>query len=278
MTKLVKFSELEPLGCESKWFQVYSVLPGITAIFEPYHFQEVISYLIEGSEKAMLFDSGMDVGNIKAVVDRLTDKPVIVCNSHSHFDHTGGNYLFGETHLLNIPECVKKLEEGYYMPMDSSNRLDSSLHFEGKLWFDLKDPELFHVKPSKVHPVEEGFVFDLGDRKLRVIATPGHSKDGLMLADDENKLLFTGDTVYPAPIYAFMEGPDMVPVYAATAKRLAEEFSTYTLCCAHNNPVWDGQALVEISQSFEGILAGTLTGRPDGVHTSYDFENFSILV
>ena len=32
-----------------------------------------------------------------------------------------------------------------------------------------------------------------------------------MLADVENKLLFTGDTIYPAPMYAYIEGPEMVP-------------------------------------------------------------------
>ena len=99
MSKLTKFSDLKKIPCESSWFEPYKVAEGVTAIYEPHHFQEVISYLIEGEEKALLLDSGMGLGNIKAVVEFLTDKPIILVNSHSHFDHVGDNWRFPETHL-----------------------------------------------------------------------------------------------------------------------------------------------------------------------------------
>ena len=64
-----------------------------------------------------------------------------------------------------------------------------------------------------------------------MIASPGHSEDGLVLADEENRLLFTGDTVYPGPLYAHRadSGPDR---YRDTILRLAAMFSDYTLCCS----------------------------------------------
>ena len=52
-----------------------------------------------------------------------------------------------------------------------------------------------------LHRRLEGTVFDLGGWKLRVIDTPGHSPDSIMLAEDNRKLLFTGDTFYPAALY-----------------------------------------------------------------------------
>ena len=82
MSKLTKFSDLKKIPCESSWFEPYKVAEGVTAIYEPHHFQEVISYLIEGEEKALLLDSGMGLGNIKAVVEFLTDKPITLVNSH----------------------------------------------------------------------------------------------------------------------------------------------------------------------------------------------------
>lgn len=275
MAKLIKFSDLTPLRCESAWFKVYHIAPHVTAIFEPYHFQEVISYLIEGDESALLFDSGMGIGDMKAVVSALTDKPVVLVNSHSHFDHVGGNWQFGTTHLLDVPEAISLLENGFALPADDENRKPESLSYPGEVWFDLKD---LRVRPCHVVAIHDGDIFDLGGRTLRVIATPGHSKDGIMLADDENRLLFTGDTVYPAPLYAFLEGSDQVSVYAETIESLARQFSSYTLCCSHNNPVWDGSALSEISDAFRNVLAGNVIGVAQEGHTAYDFGDFSIVI
>ena len=52
------------------WFEVYEVETDVFAIYEPFQWQEVISYLIVGSEAAVLFDTGNGIGDIKAVVDR----------------------------------------------------------------------------------------------------------------------------------------------------------------------------------------------------------------
>ena len=54
MSKLTKFSDLKKIPCESSWFEPYKVAEGVTAIYEPHHFQEVISYLIEGETSALL--------------------------------------------------------------------------------------------------------------------------------------------------------------------------------------------------------------------------------
>ena len=40
-------------------------MPPPAAIYEPCHFQEVISCLIEGTDSAMLFDSGMGIGDMR---------------------------------------------------------------------------------------------------------------------------------------------------------------------------------------------------------------------
>ena len=52
------YATLERVPYASDWFELYRVAPGVTAIYEPYQWQEVISYLIEGSEQALLFDTG----------------------------------------------------------------------------------------------------------------------------------------------------------------------------------------------------------------------------
>jgi len=88
------YAAFEKHEISNDWFEVYEVGPDIWAIYEPFQWQEVISYLIVGTDKALLFDTGNGLGDIKAIVDQLTDKPITVLNSHSHFDHIGGNYQF----------------------------------------------------------------------------------------------------------------------------------------------------------------------------------------
>lgn len=59
------YNELESVATRSQWFKVYKLENDIYAIAEPYHFQEVISYLILGDDKALLWDTGMGIDNIK---------------------------------------------------------------------------------------------------------------------------------------------------------------------------------------------------------------------
>ena len=294
MAKLTHFSDLtplmpilsrgsEPLAPEDKWFKVYKLPYDVFAIFEPYHFQEVISYLIIGSEKALLLDTGMGIGgNVKKVAESLTKLPLVVVNTHSHFDHTGGDYLFDCVHLLDVPECITQLSQGYTLPADDENLSLEAYSYPGELWFD---PAKIEVRPCNVIPVSEGHIFDLGNRKLRVIATPGHSDDGLMLADDNNKVLFTGDTVYPAPLYAHLSQSNL-ETYRNTVYALAAEFSGYTLMCSHNNPVWEGSALGEIAEAFDKVIAdkqsavndsGDLSQPVSAEPKQYQFGDFSII-
>ena len=87
---------LESVPVKSDWFVVYRAADGVFAIVEPYQWQEAISYLIVGSTRAMLFDTGIGVAPIRPVVESLTSLPVTVLNSHTHFDHVGGNWEFAD--------------------------------------------------------------------------------------------------------------------------------------------------------------------------------------
>jgi hypothetical protein len=75
------YSKLERIPTADTWFEVYKSRPGVFAIYEPRQLEEVISYLIIGGDRALLFDTGMGIRNIKAVVAGLTRLPVSVVNS-----------------------------------------------------------------------------------------------------------------------------------------------------------------------------------------------------
>jgi glyoxylase-like metal-dependent hydrolase (beta-lactamase superfamily II) len=49
------YENYKELATSHPWFKVYPLGDSVYAIYEPYNWQEVISYLIIGSEKALLF-------------------------------------------------------------------------------------------------------------------------------------------------------------------------------------------------------------------------------
>jgi hypothetical protein len=67
------YKNFEKSSVSTEWFEVYEVEPDVWAIYEPFQWQEVISYLIIGSDSALLFDTGNGIGDIRAIVDQLAD-------------------------------------------------------------------------------------------------------------------------------------------------------------------------------------------------------------
>lgn len=59
----------------------------------------VNEFLIEGSDRAVLFDTGLDIFNIKEYAAKLTGKDLVVVNSHFHPDHANGNHHFDKVHI-----------------------------------------------------------------------------------------------------------------------------------------------------------------------------------
>ena len=72
------YAQLEKVGTFQKWFDVYRLAEGTYAIYEPNQFEEAICYLVTGEERAALIDTGTGIGNLREVVEQLTDLPVIV--------------------------------------------------------------------------------------------------------------------------------------------------------------------------------------------------------
>jgi len=54
----------------------------------------VFCYLIEGTEKAMLIDTGYGLADLREAVREITSLPLIIVNTHGHCDHIGGNGYF----------------------------------------------------------------------------------------------------------------------------------------------------------------------------------------
>jgi len=89
----MKFDHMET---KSQWFEIFKINRDTFAFLEPHHDEEVFSYLLLGTKNAALIDTGMGVSNIRDEVEKLTSLPIVVINTHTHFDHTGDNFRFDE--------------------------------------------------------------------------------------------------------------------------------------------------------------------------------------
>lgn len=271
---------LAPITQSQPWFDVYALSGSDYAIYEPGHFQEVISYLICGRDRALLFDTGMGIGNMQVLVGELTDLPLVVVNSHTHFDHVGCNHRFEQVHVLDHPVAIARLQKG--QPRALPQEEAGEYAFARPLPAGIVPTEL-QILPCTPISIKEGHVFDLGGRTLRVLATPGHSPDSIMLLDQQNGILLTGDTLYPATMYAHLSSGDGMTssfaVYAATMEALPQRVGTLNhLYCSHNEPVCPPAMLQEAAHAFEMIRKDQVPYAVDenGLR-KYQFNGFAIV-
>jgi len=258
----------------SDWFEVYQITPNIIAIYEPGQFEEAISYLITGTEKALLWDTGTGIGNIKKVVDELTDLELMVLNSHTHYDHVGGNYQFDNIYGV-ATDFTNKNAEG--------KRHEIAKEFITGDWIWKPTPagfsnETYELKPFQItNKIKDKDQLDLGGIVLEILHTPGHAPDALCLLDRKNRLLFTGDTFYPAPLYAHFDESN-VEEYIESANYLASLTKEVDyILPSHNIPWASSDYLQKMADAFQQIKSGEVNFVETDGAKEYQFDGFSII-
>jgi len=270
-----EYKTLERVLTDEPWFEVYKVAPGVFAIYEPHQSEEVISYLIVGHKQALLFDTGMGIANIRNVTSRLTSRPVVVLNSHTHDDHVGDNWRFPWVFGMNT---------AFTRTNAKGSREDAQAEITPDQvcgeWPKTFNAKTYATKPWRISLfVRDGFKINLGGRTLEIIATPGHTPDAISLIDRENGLLFTGDTYYPAPIWLFRPETDL-DAYVASVKHLAALTPQVKLVLgAHNVPVADPSVLPKLVTAIESVRAGKVSATPEeGGKALYKVDDISFLL
>lgn len=206
-----------------RWFGDYFLIEQIdadtVAIGEPRYYQGNYSYLIMGTDRALLFDAGTGNRDIVAVVRSLTRLPVTVLPSHLHFDHVGALGRFERTALIDSVSLRARARDG---------RL-ALQRYEFLGFADSLPEPRFTVDDWW----PKGTIVDLGGRQVRVLSTPGHTPDSVSLYDADRHLLFAGDFIYPGDLYAFLPGASR-SAYLATTRQLLTMLDPVTrIFCAH---------------------------------------------
>lgn len=169
-----------PMQKEATWTDLGD---GIIAISSPP--VGFLEYLVLGTEKALLIDTGMGIGSLKETVRKITDLPIVLVNTHCHPDHAGGNAEFDPA-LINPADLdvFERMATREFRVQDVS-RMPNGEHFASLL-------QPIGPKPAFA---TDGQVIDLGGRSVKLIFTPGHTHGSLCVYDEATGALFSGDNI-----------------------------------------------------------------------------------
>ncbi len=254
------------------WFRITQPSPGVYAIQEPLQRERVLSYLIVGDERALLIDTGTGAGSMRDAVATLTTLPVLLVNSHTHWDHVGSNHEFSgiAVHRAEAHELAYQ-----YRP-DEIARFFADDQLLGPLPAG-RTIETISIGPSvPTQLLDGGEQFDLGGRVLTAIHTPGHSPGLLSFLDDANGVLLTTDTAYPGPLYAYSSDTDF-DVYIASMDILANLAPSLNYVHpSHNADLMDAALLPKMRDALIEVRDGRAPDHIDEVKATYDFDGFGI--
>ena len=255
-----EYAKLERVPLTDTWFEVYKVAPNVFAIYEPHQSEETIGYLIVGSARAVLFDTGMGIGDLKPLTLKLTKLPIVVLNSHTHDDHVGNNWQFDTVYGMDS-EFTRRNAKG--------SKQDAQAEIApGEICDSLPagfDRAAYRTRPWRVSKwLHDDDRIDLGGRTIEVIATPGHTPDSICLFDRNNGLLFTGDTYYPGTIWLYRPETDLAAYGNSVRKIAALRPEVKLVLGAHNVPVAQPGVLEDLADAFEKVQAGQVQPKPAG--------------
>ncbi len=147
-------------------------------------------YLVEGNKSAVLIDAGVRIPELDKIVAKITSKPVTMILTHGHGDHVGGASPFPEV---------------WVSPADEQMFLSNLRGYQGKT----------------VH-LTDGQIIDLGDRKLEVMFTPGHTAGSVTFFDKANHYGFSGDAFGSTNLLVFTYLSNVVASAAKVEKYIKE--------------------------------------------------------
>ena len=249
------------------WFTIEKIDEDTFAISEYRHWEETHCYLLCGTEKAVLIDTGLGVANIKRIVDGLTELPVTVITTHVHWDHIGGHKYFD-----NIAVFEKEADwiaEKFPIPLQTvkENLMKERCDFPKD--FSIDAYRIFQGIPQSI--LHDGDHIDLGNRKIKTIHTPGHSPGHCCFYEEERKYLYSGDLIYSGCLDAFYPTTDP-RLFWQSVKRV-QSLDIERILPGHHRLDIPKDIIDKIEAAFDKLEKQALLKQGSGI---FDFGCFQI--
>ena len=135
----------------------------------------------EESGEAVIIDPGGDGDMILNTVSRKPWKVTAILNTHAHFDHIAGNAV------------VKKGTGAPLMAPRGDSSFMAQAHISARMYGLEVDSS-----PEPDRLLDDGDSIDLGDEKIKVISTPGHTPGGATFVTSIG--IFPGDSIFAGSI------------------------------------------------------------------------------
>ncbi len=203
------------------------------------------AYLVRGSKRTIMIDVGLS-SNYPALLECLhhvdcpPEKIDILILSHEHLDHIGAAYHFGGRTII----AAHRLAANKIMLRDDFSMLR----------------KMFNEPPVPIDidvRLEEGNLIDLGNFRLTVMHTPGHTSACISLFDQEQGLLFASDTLMPGGVMGGVFGSGSIADYIQSLERL-KGLNSKILLSGHGRLSDTPQDDVRIAiQRSHGLLSDT---------------------
>ena len=158
--------------------------------FQSKVYAEVNAGVIAGPDMAIVIDTlpfPEETMMMRDFIERELQVPVrYVINTHYHADHTWGNYLFSGAKIISHSKCYRYLEEKGIPALARGKESNSSLR---------------PVRIVLPHiTFDEGeLLLRIGKKNIRIFPLPGHTDDMIAVLIEEDRVLYTGDTMMALP-------------------------------------------------------------------------------
>lgn len=181
-------------------------------------FYDSNAYLIDAKRKTLV-DAGIDGAR---VLERTGAGIDLIVLTHCHYDHVAA-----------VPEIVAATGAKVAMHKDDLACLKSD-RISASAMFGRRSPA-FRVDIV----LQGGDTIDLGDAKLRVIHTPGHTPGSICLYDGDSRIMFTGDTVFEGGSFGRTDIGGS-PEHMISSLEALTKYDVTALYPGHGNPVTAG--------------------------------------
>lgn len=218
-----------------------------------------LMYLVEGKEKAALIDTGSGLGFLRAHIERLTDKPIVVLLTHGHVDHAMGAGEFETVYMNHVDEYI------YEVHADMGFRRDGLFLCPQKV----EEEEIIPAKPlEEIHQMAGGDSFDLGNLHIDIYDLPGHTRGSVVMLIREERVLLLGDA---CNYLTFLHEPYSTTVkeYKANLEALKPQVEgKYDAVYLSHGP---GDGSVELIDGVIQVCQDIMDGKTDDV--PFGFKN-----